>query len=1777
MANQGLRKCIKQNEINVGAITAYVNTYSADANIILSLPILSTSGYAPINLSLIYNHQNRGEQDIFGKGIKLNYYKKLEVISNQKIKVTNADGSKEDYTLENNYYRNKETHLKIDKNYSYDEETGDTTYYYELSDEMGSSLTYEEPKLSYPMSIRSSSGEYIDLGLETSSLYVSNRDNNKVIFTKGSAGFVEKIEWKKNNQTKITANLYYSGGFLSSVIVKNSSNSENATIASYGLTIGETMIEVKDYTTGADTKFRLSSSKVYQIEEGFNNNFTDSLITKITYNGTRTIITNPHQIVNTIVYDKEGLTRLVKDDKENFIAYTYDMDTKALLAETPLPKPNQENNLFKGKTIADFTRYNAMSLTVNYKDIDPLYQSHTESKSCYLYGNGYAKYRLYGKFLPTDVVTIVIWAKQTMPCSVGSVSGYVQLTSGKNYLNNYFNKPAVDDEYFPFILGFTFTEAQSSIDISIHYSVYFGLEIGSVQIYKRDFGAFYQYDEKGNVLGVRTGGNDTNYSYQSGKLSNITSMISPSIKFKMDNLNRVTELVGAYQVKQEFDYDLKNRVTRNKIQNKDGSTVFETIDNYSSNDLITTHTDELGKIIKTTTDDYGNLINITKTLDSKNIELASDLNSRFDLNTLKLLSNQNYLLEAQYTYDSNHHNKIKTISLKNGMKYSFEYDNFDQLTNIKLNGVQLVSYTYDKFGQITHQSYGSETNTTEFTYTDYGQVETVKMGNKTYTYQYDALGNLTSISDNADITNYAYSDDGKLIEEKSCVNGSQKLCIKNKYDNTSHINHQEENFLGNIRHIDYERPYRSQACNAVNLANQLEKRTDFLSCLFINDDVTLKNATTVMKPFINGTEIGTSPTMVDEGVDCINLSSNSFKYQLGHGSTYGSFGFWYKFTYYNNTPTLLHIQNSNNSRYIALYINSEHNLAIQMRDNLGTVSCVHTTNFKAGSSGWQYLGIHWQVVNGSTKMLIMFNEEIEEFDVNKTVEIANPEYILFYNTDGKVGSVIAGNNQLLTVTHFRLFYKSTFDYIYNRKTYLNGYDFSCTSSYTNLVGYELFPLHHSLESTTGTRPFEFGMREVIVADSDRTFNYSSIGRYAYIADGAELAYQINSSGSLTIGLKMYIDDILQNNQYIFELFNDDDRLGLCIDSTGTLCISTLDSLVKTDLQVTTSKWHFIGFTYSKAQGSDSYGEQTLNIKIKLDDKEYSKVITIYGVFNDIFCSLGRKKYSISKTTQFGNYTESYPLEGLIEMFCYNQQYSSFTTLDALRENLKINGKVTAYNEFGLLSGSFIKEDEKEITTKTLTYQSKVGSSVNKSTNVASEKNYYSGLGDQLRSYEYDDLGRVKKITDSVFGSHSFEYSDKGFLAKSDTIDYRYDDNGNITTAGSTSFEYDPVIKDRLIKVNDKTIAYGSNPLNPTSYGDISYKYEGRRLISYETATKSISYSYNANGLRTKKTYNNITTEYYYTKNRLVGEKTPNYTLKYLYDENGLLYGFTKDNQTTYYYITDVYQNILGIMDNNGSIVVKYNYDAWGNHSVLDGNGNVNTSDTFIGNINPFRYKGYYYDTETQMYYCESRYYVPQWCRWLNGDSIGFLDSEDIHGMNLFAYCNNNPVMWIDPTGHFIISTLFWIIAGAAVLTTAGVITYGAVNEQPVVLDFSLSAGMGAGMGIKIGISLVLDFKNGSIGFYPHAGVFAGIKWNTIGLSYSVGVISNYENEGDYAGPFTDIGGGYLVGIDYCFDPTKEYDVSTRASSITFGNNKGGYYGNDYYWYCGSLHFPWRKR
>ena len=147
-------------------------------------------------------------------------------------------------------------------------------------------------------------------------------------------------------------------------------------------------------------------------------------------------------------------------------------------------------------------------------------------------------------------------------------------------------------------------------------------------------------------------------------------------------------------------------------------------------------------------------------------------------------------------------------------------------------------------------------------------------------------------------------------------------------------------------------------------------------------------------------------------------------------------------------------------------------------------------------------------------------------------------------------------------------------------------------------------------------------------------------------------------------------------------------------------------------------------------------------------------------------------------------------------------------------------------------------------------------------------------------------------------------------------------------------------------------------------------------------------------------------------------------LYYIHNITNDLIGF-RYNDNIYYYIKNAQNDIIGILDLYYNIVAKYKYDAWGNIvSILDGNNtDVSNNLSHIANINPFRYRSYYYDQETKLYYLNSRYYNPLWGRFINGDGI-IGSNDDVISYNLYVYCSNNPINNSDLLGNNIFTDMW---------------------------------------------------------------------------------------------------------------------------------------------------------
>ncbi len=250
------------------------------------------------------------------------------------------------------------------------------------------------------------------------------------------------------------------------------------------------------------------------------------------------------------------------------------------------------------------------------------------------------------------------------------------------------------------------------------------------------------------------------------------------------------------------------------------------------------------------------------------------------------------------------------------------------------------------------------------------------------------------------------------------------------------------------------------------------------------------------------------------------------------------------------------------------------------------------------------------------------------------------------------------------------------------------------------------------------------------------------------------------------------------------------------------------------------------------------------------------------------------------------------------------------------------------------------------------------------------------------------------------------------------------------------------------------------------------------------------------------------------------------SIDYIYGTEGIA-GFVVDkdtnNEATYVYRKNIFGDVTAVYNADGILQCTYEYDAWGSHVIYDTDGKVvdGTGDN-IGLINPIRYRGYYFDEETGLYYLKTRYYDPQVGRFMTIDGIEYLDPETINGLNLYAYCNNNPVMNVDPDGnkwwHWLIGAIS-VVAGAILCFVPGGQIFGAgliVGGTSTLISESLLACGVDGKAASIVVSGLSIVAGVALCFTPLAGIGASLVGQGVG-SLAGGFISE------------SLGGGFETG------------------------------------------------
>lgn len=414
------------------------------------------------------------------------------------------------------------------------------------------------------------------------------------------------------------------------------------------------------------------------------------------------------------------------------------------------------------------------------------------------------------------------------------------------------------------------------------------------------------------------------------------------------------------------------------------------------------------------------------------------------------------------------------------------------------------------------------------------------------------------------------------------------------------------------------------------------------------------------------------------------------------------------------------------------------------------------------------------------------------------------------------------------------------------------------------------------------------------------------------------------------------------------------------------------------------------------------------------------------------------------------------------------------------------------------------------------------------------------VGSRILSYTYDANGNITAITDTKGSStvkESYVYDELNRLIRENsqtqkkTFTYEYDLGGNLVkvceypyTTGTLPTKpsatetgtFGQVWRDKLMKWNGVVMQYDSIG-NMTQKGNTTFTWtQGRKLESVNNG-KKIRYYYDHAGNRVKKTVDNVTTEYCMAGDLLVTEKGEGRRIWYYYDSAANPVSMRVSGKD-YFYVRNLQNDVIALIDDAGETVVEYKYNSWGKILSITG-----SKASTIGKINPFRYRGYYYDEETGMYYLKNRYYDPEIRRFISADNFKSekASMETLHNRNLFAYCDDNPLVRADQDGNA------WMVAAASFV---------------------------AGMGLSVGCQMIFEGKNlseinwitaASAGLGTAMG-FLGIGGSTTGAVVSgvTSFASDYYENRDFTSAV--INGAVSAGISLILNPLASMGPEKRG-------------------------------
>ena len=957
--------------------------------------------------------------------------------------------------------------------------------------------------------------------------------------------------------------------------------------------------------------------------------------------------------------------------------------------------------------------------------------------------------------------------------------------------------------------------------------------------------------------------------------------------------------------------------------------------------------------------------------------------------------------------------------------------------------------------------------------------------NLLYEFIYDVNNNLVTIIDskNSETINFTYDKYGNLVSDEKLANG---LAVKKnyKYDLKKNMLFEEHKINNQTIDLYSYSVGRKEIKSPIHLYNYyVAKDVDIYSCMLINNKKE-KHFTNGYSSLRMGNESEFVPvSQLANKNKVFNLILQErpelYYYIDSTENKNRTFAFWFKNNETNIGKYLFSVSN-----YIKNELEDSYQNTISFKINNQNKIEIESNNYVVPvtlNNNWNYIAI--TLINNEATSTCKINLNGTEYvtTINEQLDNSIVQEFCYGNKvwnkleeDRFIGNIACmfTCTKDLSNEEVNEIYKDTLEYYINyQKPSNDEYDTDLiTTRYLHMTS-PLVPLCKSFESVNDEINYHFSERNTFNKEKDDLFIYNKeyLKDYAYKVSGNDLVYENTFTGFIDIAFSTVSENSSSEtlNSFIIELrnkteTNDDLVFNLSRQDDGLLCIKLYDLDLETNLFAINGLNRYC-ITIDPYYRDGATGEFIYLINLKLNDD--------INTFTYEYRSSSRINFNRIVLDKKDDSTYAY--DSIINMLYINNSSSS---IDLFSNAIKTEKHIKTFDNLGRLYKEEVYKNDKRVYLKDILNHKKVVNGKNKCYNIIETEAFYSKPTDALeedvqRAITYDYSMTTGNVTRRKYESQlrvldesEYIYDKLGWLVEEKNISnnictrYTYDDLGNIinikktnasnsTNISETNFVYNQIpirlnsfSKDGIVS----TVNYSSsnfllpisivNSNNTKLFSWDGTNLSGYQLISGENILRDLNFEYDQQGRRIKKisvdniSLGTITRSYRYSQNKLIEEylidelKGDEYEIHYLYDESGMLYGF-EYGAHAYYYLRDSLQTIIGLIDVNGDIVCEYRYDAYGNHKVLNSQGEEELGQYFIGNVNPFRYKGYYYDVETQLYWLSSRYYSPELCRFISPDDVDYLDPQSINGLNLYAYCNNDPVNYYDPDGHLPLDTI----------------------------------------------------------------------------------------------------------------------------------------------------------